>query len=77
MAVRNHCHDKGRLGTHPAVLIKIIIIQYLFGLPSLCQPYYKIQVNLVYHWFLGYGLLDEIPHFTAVRYPLRKEKRQI
>ena len=58
-----YCHDNGRPGTDPVVLIKMVLIQHLFGIPSLRQTYLEIQVNNDYRWFLGYGLLDNIPHF--------------
>jgi len=29
-------------------------------------------VNIAYRWFLGYSLLDEIPHFTTVNYAFCK-----
>ena len=63
-----YCHDNGRPGTDPVVLIKMVLIQHLFGIPSLRQTYLEIQVNLAYRWFLGYGLLDEVPHFATVSY---------
>lgn len=63
-----YCHDNGRPGTDPVVLIKMVLIQHLFGIPSLRQTYREITVNLAYRWFLGYGLLDEIPHFATVSY---------
>ena len=63
-----YCHDKGRPGTDPVVLIKMVLIQHLFGIPSLRQTYREIQVNLAYRWFLGYSLLDNIPHFATVSY---------
>ena len=40
----------------------------MFGIPSLRQTYREIQVNNAYRWFLGYGLLDNIPHFATVSY---------
>ena len=55
-----YCHDNGRPGTDPVVLIKMVLIQHLFGIPSLRQTYREIQVNVAYRWFLGYGLLDNI-----------------
>ena len=58
-------HNNGRPGTDPVVLIKMVLIQHLFGIPSLRQTHREIQVNLAYRWFLGYGLLDEIPHFAT------------
>ena len=63
-----YCHDNGRPGTDPVVLIKMVLIQHLFGIPSLRQTYREIQVNVAYRWFLGYGLLDKIPHFATVSY---------
>lgn len=59
---------KGRPGTDPVVLIKMVLIQHLFGIPSLRQTYRDVQVNVAYRWFLGYSLLDEIPHFATVSY---------
>ena len=63
-----YCHDNGRPGTDPVVLVKMVLIQHLFGIPSLRQTYREIQVNVAYRWFLGYGLLDHIPHFATVSY---------
>ena len=64
--------DNGRPGTDPVVLIKMVLIQHLFGIPSLRQTYRDIQVNIAYRWFLGYSLLDEIPHFATVSYAFCK-----
>ena len=63
-----YCHDNGRPGTDPVVLIKMVLIQHLYGIPSLRQTHQRIQDTLSYRWFLGYGLLDEIPHFATVSY---------
>lgn len=67
-----YCHENGRPGTDPVVLIKMVLIQHLFGIPSLRQTYREIQVNVAYRWFLGYSLLDEIPHFATVSYAFCK-----
>ena len=50
----------------------MVLIQHLFGIPSLRQTYREIQVNVAYRWFLGYSLLDEIPHFATVSYAFCK-----
>ena len=67
-----YCQDNGRPGTDQVVLIKMVLIQHLYGIPSLRQTYREIQVNLAYRWFLGYGLLDDIPHFATVSYAFCK-----
>ncbi len=41
-------------GTDPVVLIKMVLIQHLFGILSLRQTYREIQLNVAYRWFLGY-----------------------
>lgn len=67
-----YCHDNGRPGTDPVVLIKMVLIQHLFGIPSLRQTYREIEVNNAYRWFLGYNLLEKIPHFATVSYAFCK-----
>ena len=67
-----YCHDNGRPGTDPVVLIKMVLIQHLYGIPSLRQTYQRIQDTISYRWFLGYGLLDTIPHFATVSYAFCK-----
>jgi transposase len=67
-----YCHDNGRDGTDPVVLVKMVLIQHLFGIPSLRQTRREIQVNNAYRWFLGYNLLDNIPHFATVSYAFCK-----
>ena len=47
------------------VLIKIVLIQYLFGIPSMRQTIREIEVNVAYRWFLGYSLTEKIPHFST------------
>lgn len=67
-----YCHTNGRPGTDPVVLIKMVLIQHLYGIPSLRQTYQRIQDTLSYRWFLGYSLLEEIPHFATVSYAFCK-----
>lgn len=67
-----YCHDNGRPGTDPVVLIKMVLLQHLYGIPSLRQTYERINDTLSYRWFLGYGLLDSIPHFATVSYAFCK-----
>lgn len=32
------------------------------------RPHKEIQMNIAYRWFLGYSLLENIPHFATVSY---------
>lgn len=56
----------------PVVLIKMVLIQHLFGLPSLRHTWREIEVNVAYRWFLGYDLLEPTPHFATVSYAFCK-----
>ena len=57
--------DKGRPSIDPVTLIKIPMIQYLYGIRSMRQTIKEIEVNLAYRWFLGLDLTEKVPHFTT------------
>ena len=63
-----YCQDNGRPSVDPVVLIKMVVIQHLFGIPSLRRTKSEIEVNVAYRWFLGYSLQEEIPHFSTISY---------
>ena len=67
-----YCADNGRPGTDPVVLIKMVLLQHLYGIPSLRQTHQRIMDTISYRWFLGYNLLEEIPHFSTVSYAFCK-----
>lgn len=66
-----YCKDNGRPSVDPVVLIKMVMIQHLFGIPSLRRTADEVKVNIAYRWFLGYSLLDETPHFSTVSYAFK------
>ena len=57
--------EHGRPSLDPVMLIKLPIIQYLFGIQSMRQTIKEIKVNVAYRWFLGLDFQDEVPHFTT------------
>lgn len=66
-----YCADNGRPSVDPVVLVKMVLIQHLYGLPSLRRTAEEISVNVAYRWFLGYTLQEETPHFSTVSYNFR------
>ena len=60
-----YCADNGRPSIDPVMLIKIQLIQCLYGIRSMRQTIKDIEVNVAYRWFLGLSMLDEVPHFTT------------
>lgn len=47
------------------MLVKIPIIQTLYGIRSMRQTIKDIEVNVAYRWFLGLKLEDKVPHFST------------
>ena len=60
-----YSEDNGRPSIDPVVLFKIVMIQYTFGIRSMRQTIKEIEVNMAYRWFLGYDMLEKVPHFTT------------
>lgn len=60
--------DNGRPAVDQVVLFKIVLIQHLFGIPSLRRTVEEINVNVAYRWFLGFDLTTKVPHFSIVSY---------
>lgn len=63
-----YCADNGRPAVDPVVLVKIILIQHLYGIRSLRQTLREVEMNIAYRWFLHYGLRTEVPHLATVSY---------
>lgn len=66
-----YSEDNGRPSVDPVVLFKMVLIQHLYGLPSLRRTAEEINLNIAYRWFLGYTLQEETPHFSTVSYNFR------
>lgn len=55
----------GRPSVPPQVLVRMLVIGYLFGLTSerrLCQ---EVHLNLAYRWFCGLSLEDKVPDHST------------
>ena len=55
----------GRESIDPVVLIKIVMIQYIFGIRSMRQTLKEIEVNFAYRWYIGYNMHEQLPHFST------------
>lgn len=60
-----YSEETGRPSIDPVTLIKIPLIQYLYGIKSMRQTIKEIEVNMAYRWFLGLELYDSVPHFST------------
>ena len=55
----------GRPSIDPALMIRMLIVGYVFAIRSeraLCR---EVQVNLAYRWFCGLSIEDELPDHSA------------
>ena len=66
-----YCPDNGRPSIDPIVLFKMVLIQHLFGIPSLRKTAEEVRMNVAYRWFLGYLLNEQTPHFSTLSYNFR------
>ena len=60
-----YSEDNGRPSIDPVVLIKIVFIQYLFGIKSMRQTIKELETNVAYRWFIGYDFTQPVPHFST------------
>ena len=65
MVEDSYSEDNGRPSLDPVILIKLAVVQYMFGIRSMRQTIQEIKVNNAYRWFLGLGLHDPVPHFST------------
>ena len=68
--------DNGRPSLDPVVLIKIPLIQYLYGIKSMRQTIKEIEVNVAYRWFLGLDLYSKVVDATHVKARANAKKHQ-
>ena len=61
-----YCLDNGRPGVDPVVLFKMVLIQHLYGIPSLRKTAEEVKMNIAYRWFCGYLLNEQTPHFSTL-----------
>ena len=56
-----YCEDNGRPSIDPVVLFKMVLIQHLYGLPSLRRTAEEVRANIYYRW-----LTKPIPSATSM-----------
>ena len=61
-----YCKDNGRPGVDPVVLFKMVLLQHLYGIPSLRKTAEEVRANVYFRWFLGYLMNEKTPHFSTI-----------
>lgn len=65
-AIENlYSENIGRPSVDPVLLIKMALLQCVFGISSMRRTIKEIETNVEYRWFLGLGLDEKVPHFST------------
>lgn len=57
--------ERGRPSIDPVVLIKMLLIGYLYGIKSERRLEQEVSLNIAYRWFCGLSLTDRIPDHST------------
>ena len=63
-----YCEDNGRPAVDPVMLVKMALLQHLYGIPSMRRTVSEIEMNISYRWLLGLDIDSPVPHFATVSY---------
>jgi transposase len=61
-----YSQNQGRPSIPPVRLFKMMLIGYLYGIPSERRLEQEIRLNMAYRWFLGLGLSEPVPHHSTI-----------
>ena len=65
--------NTGRPSVDPVVLVKMLLLGYLYGIESERKLEQEIRVNIAYRWFLGIELDEPVPDHSTIS-QLRRRK---
>lgn len=68
MVAHLYCEDNGRPAADPVVLVKMALLQHLYGIRSLRRTRDEVEMNVAYRWFIGYDIDTPVPHFATISY---------
>ncbi|MFM1816129.1 MAG: hypothetical protein RLZ98_2824 [Pseudomonadota bacterium] len=57
--------NTGRPSIDPELMLRMLILGYIFAIRSERQLVREVQVNLAYRWFCGLGIEDKVPDHSA------------
>ncbi len=62
----------GHVSVDPVVIIKLLLLAYLYNVPSIRELMRQIDDRLSFRWFLGYDLDETIPDHSVISKALRR-----
>jgi transposase len=57
--------DNGRPSVDPELLLRILLVGYLYGITSERKLVEELRMHLAWRWFTGLGFDQEIPHHST------------
>ena len=63
----------GRPPIYPVVLVKYLLVGFLYGIPSERQIEQRVQTDVALRWYLGLDLFDRVPDHSTIS-QLRRRK---
>ncbi|HUO59180.1 MAG TPA: IS1182 family transposase [Candidatus Acidoferrales bacterium] len=63
--LRESYSETGRPSVDPEVLLRILLIGYLYGITSERKLIEELRMHLAWRWFTGLGFDQEIPHHST------------
>lgn len=62
---RDYYSHTGKPSIDPVVLVKMLLVGYLFDIRSERKLIEEITLNLAYPWYIGYDLDEEVPNHSV------------
>ena len=63
--LRDSYSEAGRPSIDPEVLLRILLLGYLYGITSERKLLEELRMHLAWRWFTGLGFDQEIPHHST------------
>jgi transposase len=63
--LKQHYSDTGRPSIDPELLLRILLIGYLYGITSERRLVEEVRMHLAYRWFTGLDFDQEVPHHST------------
>ena len=63
--LKDHYSEMGRPSIDPELLLRILLIGYLYGITSERKLVEELRMHLAWRWFTGLGFDQEIPHHST------------
>lgn len=67
--------DIGRRSIDPVLLIKMLLLGFLYGIDSERKLEKEVQVNIAFRWFLGIDLDESVPDHSTISQTRRRKWR--